>query len=76
MAGVVEKSKDEMMVKSGRTRSGGHKAVWRYGHNGDNAAIKRKRNSLNANDRLLLCKSCGSYRHLIAKCPDSWGKYG
>ena len=22
--------------------------------------------------RVLTCRSCGSYRHLVAKCPDSW----
>ena len=74
VAGVEEKSKAEiMMVKSARSRSGGHKAVEHYGHNVDDVAIKRKRrNPLGANGRLFLCKSCGSYRHLIADCPDSW----
>ena len=23
-------------------------------------------------EKLLLCRSCGSYRHLLADCPDSW----
>ena len=73
VAGVVEKSKDEMMVvKPGRSRSGGHKAVGQYGHIDDVANKRKRRNPLGANGRLLLCKSCGSYRHLIAKCPDSW----
>ena len=22
--------------------------------------------------KILTCRSCGSYRHLVAKCPDSW----
>ena len=22
--------------------------------------------------KILACRSCGSYRHLVAKCPDSW----
>ena len=52
--------------------SGSHKAVGQYSQNGDDAAIKRKRrNPLGANGGRLLCKSCGSYRHLIAKSPDS-----
>ena len=73
VASVVEKIKDELMVKSGISRSGGHKAVGAYGHIGDDGANRRKRrNPLGTNGRLLLCKSCGSYRHLIAKCPDSW----
>ena len=73
VAGVVEKSKDEMMVvKSGRSRSGDHKAVGQYGHIDDVANKRKRRNPLGANGRLLICKSCGSYRHLIAKCPDSW----
>ena len=22
--------------------------------------------------KTMLCNSCGSYRHLLAECPDSW----
>ena len=32
----------------------------------------KKRNPVGMNGKLLKCKSCGSYRHLLAECPDSW----
>ena len=32
----------------------------------------KKRNPVGMNGKLLTCKSCGSYRHLVAECPDSW----
>ena len=32
----------------------------------------KKRNPVGMNGKLLKCKSCGSYRHLVAECPDSW----
>ena len=34
--------------------------------------VKRKLNHLGSNGKILLCYSCGSYRHLVAECPDSW----
>ena len=34
--------------------------------------MKKKLNSLGSDGKILLCYSCGSYRHLIAECPDSW----
>ena len=34
--------------------------------------VKRKLNHLGSNGKILLCHSCGSYRHLVAECPDSW----
>ena len=32
----------------------------------------KKRNPVGMNGKLLKCNSCGSYRHLLAECPDSW----
>ena len=32
----------------------------------------RKTNPLGANGRPLLCSACGSYRHLVKECPDSY----
>ena len=32
----------------------------------------KKRNPVGMNGKLLKCKSCGSYRHLVAECLDSW----
>ena len=36
------------------------------------AKIRRKKNPMGANGRPLTCKACGSYRHFVAHCPDSW----
>ena len=38
--------------------------------------IGMKRNTVGVNEKLLRCKSCGSYRHLVAECPYNWIKYG
>ena len=39
---------------------------------GKNVWVGKKLNSLGSNGKILLCHSCGSYRHLVADCPDSW----
>ena len=39
---------------------------------GTTGKIKKKLNPLGTDGRVLLCSSCGSYRHLVAECPDSW----
>ena len=36
------------------------------------AFYSRTRNQLDANGKILRCHSCGSFRHLLASCPDSW----
>ena len=33
---------------------------------------KKELNPLGSNGKILLCYSCGSYRHLVAECEDSW----
>ena len=33
--------------------------------------MKKKLNPLGLNGQVLLCNSCGSYRHFVADCPDS-----
>ena len=67
--GYDKQGKNEVIVNSS-TNIGNHKQVQLYG-SGD--VLKRKRrNPLGSNGRPLLCRSCGSYRHLVAKCPDSW----
>ena len=38
---------------------------------GSNGVMKKRLNPL-ALDGKNLCKSCGSYRHLVTECPDSW----
>ena len=34
--------------------------------------MTKKLNPLGTDGKLLLCNSCGSYRHLVAECQDSW----
>ena len=36
----------------------------------------RPLNCAGPDGRTLLCRACGSYRHLIAECPDSWENKG
>lgn len=33
---------------------------------------KKNVNPTGNDGRTLICKSCGSFRHVIANCPDSW----
>ena len=48
----------------------------RYRGVGDQGSCKgemrKKRNPVGANGRVLRLKSCGSFRHIVAECPDSW----
>ena len=39
---------------------------------GNTGWIKKKLNPLGSDGKILLCHSCGSYRHLVAECPNSW----
>ena len=34
--------------------------------------MKKKLNPVGVDGKVLLCSSCGSYRHFVAQCPDSW----
>ena len=34
--------------------------------------MKKNTNPTGPDGRLLTCKSCGSFRHLLPACPDSW----
>ena len=43
-----------------------------YVQHGSIGVKKKKLNPLGSDGQILLCNSCGSYRHLVAKCPDSW----
>ena len=36
--------------------------------------MKKIINPTGPDGRLLSCKSCGSFRHLLPACPDSWKK--
>ena len=39
---------------------------------GSNGVMKKKLSPFGLNGQILLCKSCGSFRHFVADCPDSW----
>ena len=39
---------------------------------GSNSVMKKKLNSLGLERHIWLCKSCGSYTHIVAESPDSW----
>ena len=43
-----------------------------YVQHGSIGVKKKKLNPLGSDGQSLLCNSCGSYRHLVAKFPDSW----
>ena len=39
---------------------------------GNEQCVSKKINPVGLNGRPMICKSCGSYRHLLDDCPDSW----
>ena len=41
-----------------------------------NDKYQRQINPTGANGKILTCLSCGSFRHMIANCPDSWENLG
>ena len=49
----------------------GHGRKW-YSPYGKIGQLKKKLNPVGVDGKVLLCSSCGSYRHLVAQCPDSW----
>ena len=36
----------------------------------------RRKNPLGKDGRALTCKACGSFRHMLPECPDSWENMG
>jgi len=52
---------------SGNQRGAPSQRGYRFSRN-----IKKRMNPTGADGQVLTCKSCGSYRHLVADCPDSW----
>ena len=50
--------------------SGG--AVGKFDIRGAKAG-QRRGNSTGPDGKPLICRACGSYRHMLADCPDSWG---
>lgn len=62
-----------------RGRGNGRRSGWRntgvnrFGNNVGNVHFKeRPMNPSGVNGQPLTCRACGSYRHLIRNCPDSW----
>ena len=49
----------------------GLRKLSRIGKRKDKGPCK-KTNPVGAKGKTMLCNSCGSYRHLLAECPDSW----
>ena len=49
----------------------GYGRKW-HGPYGKIGQLKKKPNPVGVDGKVLLCSSCGSYRHLVAQCPDSW----
>ena len=49
----------------------GYGRKW-YGPYGKIEQMKKKLNPVGVDGKVLLCRSCGSYRHFVAQCPDSW----
>ena len=64
-----KQGKNVVTVNSASKNTGNHKQVQLYG-SGD-GLNRKKMNPLGSDGRPLLCRSCGSYRHLVANCPHS-----
>lgn len=61
-------------TSSGWYRGRGNRSLNRghaYGFQSSQRGVKNI-NPTGADGKVLTCRSCGSFRHLIAKCPDSW----
>ncbi len=60
-----------------RLRTGIYRRLWAWIYRRSACAKpmvfnNKKMNPIGADGRTLTCKSCGSFRHLVAACPDSW----
>ena len=60
-----------------RRRRQGARGGYQQAESGSRISQPSDRNRKNINPlgpggRILTCKSCGSYRHLLPECPDSW----
>ena len=69
--------------RGGAHRGGANRGAYRGGartrpqqnwqqQESDSSRPSRKINPKNSEGKLLTCASCGSYRHLLPECPDSW----
>ena len=78
---VTAKNKSELFGDRfmKQTYDGGLRKLSRIGNridswrsNNTNKGPRKKMNPVGANGKTMLCNSCGSYRHFLAECPDSW----
>ena len=60
------------VVPLGRSNWRGRSGPIRYRGPTRGAGVQRKVNPPGKDGRPITCRACGSYRHLIADCPDSW----
>ena len=57
-------------TSASRNWRGGASRSWRGGV--QTAGTERPLNPPGADGKLMLCKGCGSYRHFLQSCPESW----
>ena len=69
-------SQNEVLWSNGRGARSFHGArgrPWNRGKTSSaNQRYERRMNPKGPDGKVLLCKSCGSFRHFVANCPDSW----
>ena len=68
-AGYVKQNQARKVTKWGK--SGGYNNCG-GGRRTQGQDFRRKMNPVGSDGQTLICKACGSYRHLMAECPDSW----
>ena len=67
-AGYVKQNQAKRVTKWGK--SGGYNRGG--GRRTQGQDFRRKMNPVGSDGQTLICKAYGSYRHLMAECPDSW----
>ena len=66
-AGYIKQGQGKRSVKTGR---GGNTQGGRQRAQGPE--VRRRMNPTGPDGKVLTCRVCGSYRHLMKDCPDSW----
>ena len=61
---------EEVLIAKGYVKARKQTQKHQAGQSSPN--IKKKINPKGENGEILICPSCGSYRHLLADCPDSY----
>ena len=68
-AGYVKQNQAKKVTKWGKSGGYNNRGGGRRTRGQD---FRRKMNPVGSDGQTLICKACGSYRHLMAECPDSW----